>query len=304
MMKYSKELKIGVFVVVVLVASFFLINYLRGEDLFNREIELVSRYEKLEGLTASAPVYIKGYKAGKVSEVTYMPETDDFEVVCSVFKEFVIPSDSRMTIYSVDIMGGKGVRIDLGNSPERVSDGDFLQPSYEVGLMDGLAANLTPLFEKVSATLDSLNMTVSGVNRILTEHNTESVSRTIAHIEKTMGDVRSIAASVEGKSNELESFIENLAEFSAAFDDIAEKVDTTMTTFNSFMGDLNDSDIEGLVDSFKSLVNNINDPDGTIGKILSDDSVYNSVDSLLTDIDELVRKIQENPKKYIRISVF
>ena len=69
-MNHSKELKIGIFVVTVLVVSFFLINYLRGEDIFNREIELVSRYDNIEGLVASAPVYIKGYKAGKVAEVT------------------------------------------------------------------------------------------------------------------------------------------------------------------------------------------------------------------------------------------
>ena len=83
-MKYSKEIKIGVFVLVVMVASFFLINYLRGEDIFNREIEVSARYESLEGLVASAPVYIKGYKAGKVSEVIYCPETGDFEVICSI----------------------------------------------------------------------------------------------------------------------------------------------------------------------------------------------------------------------------
>ena len=65
-MKYSKEIKIGVFVVVVLIVSFFLINYLRGEDILNREIEVESRYETVEGLVASAPVFIKGYKAGKV----------------------------------------------------------------------------------------------------------------------------------------------------------------------------------------------------------------------------------------------
>ena len=75
-MKFSKELKIGVFVVTVLVASFFLINYLRGEDIFNNEIELVSRYDNVEGLVASAPVYIKGYKAGKVSEIIYDTELD------------------------------------------------------------------------------------------------------------------------------------------------------------------------------------------------------------------------------------
>ena len=43
-MKMRKEFKIGVFVVTVLVASFFVINYLRGEDIFNSEIEVHSTY--------------------------------------------------------------------------------------------------------------------------------------------------------------------------------------------------------------------------------------------------------------------
>jgi phospholipid/cholesterol/gamma-HCH transport system substrate-binding protein len=67
---------------------------------------------------------------------------------------------------------------------------------------------------------------------------------------------------------------------------------------------VNEADIVGLVQSFRQLLENINDPDGSIGKLLTDDSVYNSVDELLSDVDELVKKIQENPKKYIKISVF
>ena len=59
-MKLAKEFKIGIFVVTVLVASFFVINYLRGEDIFNREMEIHSTYENVEGLVASAPVNIKG----------------------------------------------------------------------------------------------------------------------------------------------------------------------------------------------------------------------------------------------------
>ena len=65
-MKLSREFKIGFFAVTVVAASFFLINYLRGEDIFNREIEISSRYQNVEGLVPSAPVYIKGYKAGKI----------------------------------------------------------------------------------------------------------------------------------------------------------------------------------------------------------------------------------------------
>lgn len=303
-MRFSKELKIGVFVVVVLTASFFLINYLRGEDIMNREIELVSQYDNVEGLVASAPVFIKGYKAGKVSEVVYQPESGNFKVTCSIKKEFAIPADSRMTIYAVDIMGGKGVRIDLGSSDDMAKDGDMLQPAFEPGLMDGLSAGIGPLLDKVNHTLDSLAVTVSGVNRVLSEKNTASISRTVAHLERTMADVSQVVANVEGKSKELDQFVDALSAFAGKLDGLAAKVDTTMTGVKDFVGTLNESDIDSLVVSFRELLENINDPNGTIGKLLNDGSVYDSVDSLLNDVDTLVRKIQENPKKYIRISVF
>lgn len=303
-MRFSKELKIGVFVVVILTASFFLINYLRGEDIMNREIELVSQYDNVEGLVASAPVFIKGYKAGKVSEVLYQPESGNFKVTCSIKKEFAIPEDSRMTIYAVDIMGGKGVRIDLGSSEDMAKDGDMLQPAFEPGLMDGLSAGIGPLLDKVNHTLDSLGVTVSGVNRVLSEKNTASISRTVAHLERTMADVNQIVANVEGKSKELDQFVDALSAFAGKLDGLAAKVDTTMTGVKDFVGTLNESDIDSLVVSFRELLENINDPNGTIGKLLNDGSVYDSVDSLLNDVDTLVRKIQENPKKYIRISVF
>ena len=263
-MKYAKEIKIGVFVVFVLAASFFLINYLRGEDIMNREIEVVSQYDNVEGLVASAPVYIKGFKAGKVAEVIYQPDTDDFKVICSIKKEFRIPEDSKMTIYSVDIMGGKGIRLDPGTSMTMVADGGFLQPNFEAGLMDGLANEVGPLLSKVSSTIDSLAITVSGVNRILSEKNTESLSRTIAHVEKTMADVRSLASSFEGKSKELEDFADNLTSLSEKFNGIADKIDTTMTDVNDIVSSLDENDIKDLIASFRIFLENINDPEGTV----------------------------------------
>lgn len=300
----SKELKIGVFVVTVLVASFFLINYLRGEDIFNKEMEVTSRYDTVEGLVASAPVYIKGYKAGKVSEVAYDAEKEDFVVTCSISKEFRIPSDSKMTIYSVDIMGGKGIRIDLGSSDTPAEDGSMLVPAFEAGLMDGLAEGIAPLLEKVNSTMDSLAVTVSGVNRMLSEENQKNISNTLAHLDRTMANLNALSASVQGKSGEIESVIDNMSGLSAKLGDIASQVDTTLSGVNTFVDTINASDIDGLLSSVRNLLENINDPDGTVGQLINNDSIYNSVDSLLSDIDELVRKIQENPKKYIKISVF
>lgn len=300
----SKEIKIGIFAVSILVVSFFLINYLRGEDIFNREIELSSRFASVEGLVPSAPVYIKGYKAGKVSEVIYDSEAEDFEVICSIKKEFRIPSDSKMTIYSVDIMGGKGVKIDLGTSGLAVSDGDALAPAFEAGLMDGLAGGIGPLMAKVTSTLDSLSVTVSGINRMLSEENSARIASTLAHLDRTMANVDALSAVIGGKSDELAAFVSNLQIVSDKLVSFAGQADTVLAGINTTVASISESDIAGVVTSLKDLLDNVNDPDGTIGKLFVDKSVYDSFDALLNDIDDLVNKIQENPKKYLKISVF
>lgn len=300
----SKEIKIGIFAVSILVVSFFLINYLRGEDIFNREIELSSRFASVEGLVPSAPVYIKGYKAGKVSEVIYDSEAEDFEVICSIKKEFRIPSDSKMTIYSVDIMGGKGVKIDLGTSGLAASDGDVLAPAFEAGLMDGLAGGIGPLMAKVTSTLDSLSVTVSGINRMLSEENSARIASTLAHLDRTMANVDALSAVIGGKSDELAAFVSNLQIVSDKLVSVAGQADTVLAGINTTVASLSESDIAGVVTSLKDLLDNVNDPDGTIGKLFVDKSVYDSFDALLNDIDDLVNKIQENPKKYLKISVF
>ena len=303
-MKFSKEFKIGGFVVVVLVVSFFVINYLRGVDIFNREIQVSSRFDDLEGLVESAPVYIKGYKAGKVSDVSYSPEDSGFTVTCSISKEFAVPADSRMVIYGVDIMGGKGIRIDLGESEQMVPDGGVLQGDCEADMLSSLADGLTPLLSKVNTTLDSLAVTVSSVNQTLSEQNRISISNTLRHLEMTMAEVSGIADGLGGRSEQINAFVDDLGDIADRIVVLTEKADTLVGNIAGITGSVSEADIRELVSSFKMLLENINDPDGTVGKLLVDDSVYDSLDSLLSDVDSLVNKIQENPRKYIKISVF
>lgn len=303
-MKFKKELKIGVFVVVVVVVSFFVINYLRGKDIFNREIEVVSYYDNIEGLAESAPVFVKGYKAGKVNSVEYITSERHFKVTCSVKKEFEIPEDSKMTIYAVDIMGGKGVRIDMGHSETLVADGGYLEPAYEAGMLDALAAQLTPMLTKVNNTLDSLTVTVANVNTLLGEANQARISNTLAHLERTMQNVSSVAASIQGRSADLNAFITNLSALSEKLNSVVDNVDGTVDEVSGVVAKISEADLKGVVESFHTLLNNINDPDGTVGKLLVDGSVYESLDALLIDIDSLIRKIEENPKKYMKLSVF
>ncbi len=300
----KKELKIGIFAVTVLAVSFFVLNYLRGEDIFNREAEYVSSYSNVEGLVASAPVYIKGYKAGKVTEVIYDTSEDKFYVTCSVSKQFAVPADSKMMIYSVDIMGGKGVRLDLGDASEMAADGDTLASGFEAGLMDGLSSEIGPLLSKVSMAVDSLSVTISGVNGILTEKNRNRIASSLANLEHTLANVKDISANIDGKSEQIDVFIDNLASLSTQLGTLVAKADSTMAGASKVVDSVNEADIAGTVESLKRLVDNINNPKGSVGRLLTEDNVYNSVDSLLADIDDLIRKIKENPKKYLKISVF
>ena len=122
-----------------------------------------------------------------------------------------------MTIYSVDIMGGKGVKIDLGSSSVAAADGDALAPAFEAGLMDGIADNIAPLMENVNGLLDSLNTAVSGINKMLADSNQEKFSNILVQLEGTMSQLNKLSKSVGGKSSEIEAVIDNLAVLSEKF---------------------------------------------------------------------------------------
>ena len=304
MKKIGKEYKLGIFAVLVLILSFFVINYLRGKDIFGKEMDLVAYYQDVEGLLPSCPVYIKGYKAGSVSAIEYDADRKNFKVTCSVQKSFRVPEDSKMTIYSVDIMGGKGVRIDFGESLTPASNSQVLASGSEPDLISSLSSSIGPLMAKLQTAVDTLNVTLSSVNGLLSGIDSGSIDRSLSHLERTLANAEGIVSGIGGKTSELESFISNLESFSGKLGGIADKADSALGGISSVAAKLDSSDIEGLVNSFRSLLSTMQDPDGTLGKLLSDDAVYTNVESLLADIDTLVNEIKNNPKKYIKITIF
>lgn len=304
MINLRKEVKIGIFVTAVLVASFFVINYLRGVDIFHREIELKGHFNDVEGLVPSAVVRIRGYEAGKVVSVTYRPEYDDFEVCCSVDRQFRIPSDSRMTVFSTSIMGGKGILIETGSSETAVCDGGELQTAVQPDLVETLAARIELVMNGLEETLDGLKQATHNVNAVLNEENRKNIDLSIAELRRTLSSVRHLAAGIDSRSGEIDTFITGLADVTEKLSSIAVKADSTMVSVGAFSKNLENTDVEGLVESITQLSGAIRNPDGTIGRLLEDGDIYNSADSLIAELTDLVAKIKENPKKYMKLSVF
>ena len=300
----KKELKIGILALAVLAATFLVINFLRGKDLLNREYELVSFFDDVQGLMPSSAVYIKGYKAGTVSEVSYDKEKSGFDVVCVVSRDFAVPADSRMTIYSADLMGGKAIRIDPGQSANMAGDGDYLTPAVSPDMLSSIAAGIEPLISKGSDVLTNLDNALTNLNLTLSEENRAALGNIMKNLDKAFAEIESIAGTIEGRTSDLDAFISDLATLSSSLDSIVAKADSTVSDINDISSQVAAADLAGVVTSLNSLLDKMQSSDGTVGKLINDDTVYKSVDSLVTNISRLVGKIEENPKKYLRISVF
>ena len=62
--------------------------------------------------------------------------------------------------------------------------------------------------------------------------------------------------------------------------------------------------LQETLDRLNAVLDKLQSPNSTTGKLMGSDDLHNSVDSLLNDIDGMVKKIKSNPKKYIKVSVF
>lgn len=62
--------------------------------------------------------------------------------------------------------------------------------------------------------------------------------------------------------------------------------------------------VESSVTSLQEAMGMLNSQQGTAGKLLHDKDAYDRLTRALTSVDELLRDIKENPKKYVQFSLF
>ena len=59
--------------------------------------------------------------------------------------------------------------------------------------------------------------------------------------------------------------------------------------------------LDTIITNLAELSKKLNAPDGTVGRLLNNPSVYNNTDQMLVEARNLVKAIRENPKKYLTI---
>lgn len=303
-LKLTREQKIGLFAIITLASIYVVVNYLKGKDLFSSTNTYFTVYNNVEGLNSTGPVYIRGLKVGTVESVDYLQEKDEFIVKLKVKSGYNIPDNSVAEIYSVDLLGTKALRVNIGDSKTYLKDKGSMQSITEEGLVDMLKSQFLPLKDQISDLVATLNSTIENVNGIFDADAKKNIATSLENLSKTLAGTKAIIQNLEKSGPEITQLISNINSLSGELTQSTQKLNYGLDNIGEITDSLKTADLAGTVKSLKELLEQMNNPQGTVGKLLSTDSVHNSIEQLIRDLDILIKNITENPKKYIKISVF
>ncbi len=302
--KLSRQQKTGLFAILIFLSIYVVINYLQGKDLFSGSYTYHAVYHDVEGLTSTGPVYIRGYKVGFVESINFNQDKDHFLVKFRINKKYKLPRNSSAEIYSADLLGTKAVRINLSNENALLGNKDTLLSSTETGMIDMLVSEIMPLKDDITGLISTLNATLENVNDILNPQAKKDIAESLESLRNTLNSTKIIAGNLEKSSPEIPVLMENLNNLTSRLNTTAQKLNNGLDNVTEITESLKESDIAGTLTALKELLLQINNPEGTMGKLLHTDSLHSSIDRLVNDLEELVKNINNNPKKYIRVTIF
>lgn len=301
----KRELKIGIFAVLMIGCAWAGVRFLSGIDIFSRNNEYYAAYDQINGVQPASPVMMKGVKIGTVTAISFDPALDDEVVLRLTIKQhYKIPANSEAKIFSNSIMGAKAIEIDLGDSKELLHSGDTLRSSRDRDLMDVAGSELDFFKQKISVITADLSRTLGNINSLL-EANAASLTGTMSNINGITDNLNGLLAS---ERSNLQRAMENLTRFTDVLDNNAQRMDSIVGNINTLTTRLADEQITdnlaGSLRELNSVLTKINQGDGTLGSLLNDRALYTSLNDASTNLAALLSDLEANPGRYVHFSLF
>jgi phospholipid/cholesterol/gamma-HCH transport system substrate-binding protein len=302
--KLSREIKIGIFFILILFAVFVVLNFIKSQDVFKSSNNYYVVYDDVEGLTPTSHVFIKGLKVGSVESINFKEQGYQFLVKISLNSKYRLPWHSTAEIFSTDIMGNKAIRIIFSQETQYLCSGDTLLAGAAIGLMATLTEELIPLKNKVDTLVSSLNVTVGALNNVLNTETQANLIAGIASLHQSLHNLQQLTSTLAKEQGTIKNIVQNADSFIAELQKSDKNIAQTMEHLAQFTDSLRSADIKNTLANLNNMLQQVNNPNGSIGKLLHDGSLYNNINRTITHLDSLIVAIQVNPKKYIKISVF
>ena len=58
------------------------------------------------------------------------------------------------------------------------------------------------------------------------------------------------------------------------------------------------------LENFNVIIDSLNSGNGTIGKLMQDEALYNNLTNSAKELEELLKEVKEHPKRFVHLSVF
>jgi phospholipid/cholesterol/gamma-HCH transport system substrate-binding protein len=194
-------------------------------------------------------------------------------------------------------MGGQEIFIIQGDSEARISDGATMEGRINAGLMGLLA-------DKGSSLIDGLNTTIEGVNDILGA-NSANIEALVAHLESMTASIDSLLASSKG---DIEGAVSDLSTFTSTLAANTDKIESMISSLDTFTSDVAEADFVTKLDttlaSINDIVASLESGQGSVGMLLKDAELYNSLNDAGENLALLLEDLKANPMRYVHFSLF
>ena len=291
-MKIKKETKIGLTGAIALVLLFLGINFLKGAKLFSTQNTYYIRFSNAKALSKNSTVYADGYDVGRVSNILYdYDRPGQVLVAIEVDRGLRIPRGSSARLDEA-VLGGCTLNLLLTtNLTDAYHPGDTIQGSDANGLLSK-AADMMPQIEQTVARVDSL---LASLNRLV-----ES-----PHVQAILQNTEEVTAHLNQSSQQLNSLLKNdVPQMTSTFNRAGENVVTLTENLNQLQLQATLDSVNAAVGSLHKLLAQAQNPDGTLGRMMNDPTLYKNLNHTIQSADSLVTDLKTNPKRYVHFSVF
>ena len=302
-MKISREVKTA-FIVLGGIFLFVLgYSYLKANPIFSNRRTYYAVYKNVGGLAPATPVTINGFPVGKIISIEFLDKQGKLVVSFSIESDFQFSKNSKAELYDTGIIGGKSIQvIPVFDESGIAESGDTLTTSVKPGITELVTQKLAPLQEKVESVIIHADSLLAGINGILDPETRQGIKSSIADLSASMGNFRE-------SSTALNKFL-NAGNIQKLNNTIA-NIDSTTGNFAKLSNKLAEADYQKMVKNLESTVasldkvlSKIESGEGTMGKLFTDDKMYDNLSETSRQLGLLMEDMRLNPKRYVHFSVF
>jgi len=300
-LKISKELKTGIIVILGIALFIWGFNYIKGESLFEKPRMFYAEYDNVQGLLTSGSVTINGLKVGKIEVITFHPKKIGKLVVkFSIENDFQFSEKSIAKIYSPDFISGKSIKIVPSYEGSNAVSGDTLTAQVETDILGSIGDQLVPLQEKITSFITNADAALKGFNDVLDEEGRTNLKQSLAKLNSTLTSFNGASKSLNNllaKNGKIDSVLTNAKVASV---NLARMTDSLASA--NLAGTIHK--LEGSLKNFNAILIDVEQGKGSIGKLLKDDGLYKNLEGATKEMEELLREMKLNPKRFVHFSLF